>query len=554
MNKQNDYKSNKITEWKKKLARPTNPVSLACFRIGFGIFMFFHIYLYQTPDVINAVYLSPDFHFTFPLFDWLHLPIPTAVSISILLKIIAVSALCIAIGLLTRISAGIFFITFGYIFLLEKSEYSQYYYLVLLLSFLFMITNANRFFSVDNLIFKQSKKNAIPYWNLFLFQFQFILVYFFGGIAYLNNDWISGRVVQSIFEGAGDLFFFATSISALLILLSAPLMLIYKPLKYAGILLLVIFNAFIKYSLGFGIFPYLMIISSVLFIHLEEIRGLSRLFRPKKAAATIQPEMAHSEAIKPGVWLFIITYVFFQFFIPLRFLLEKGPVQWTLNGSRFSWRLLAQNNLGHIDFFVTDIVTGETKEAPRLKGITVSSYLQMACHPDMIIQYARYLHDVYQKQGVYNPIITSNSFVSFNGRPFSLFINPEFNLAHPTIHPNSDNLLTPAPFVRQDTMITPKNVGRFFPPEYQLAVIEEESLLPGDHPTVGVMNDLIYQLIGDPTVSPAEISDTVVELHNMLYSKYGRHFTIKQILETLYDKAGQMTTVPSIDELIKYFL
>lgn len=34
------------------------------------------------------------------------------------------------------------------------------------------------------------KVNTVPIWLLFLFQFQIVVVYFFGGIVKLNYDWL----------------------------------------------------------------------------------------------------------------------------------------------------------------------------------------------------------------------------------------------------------------------------------------------------------------------------------------------------------------------------
>lgn len=547
--------SGRIREWKETLGQPLDPVNLGCFRICFGLLMVLYIYLYRTPAIVKTIYLSADFHFTYPLFDWLGLPFPTAAIMSVITKVIAVSALFIALGLLTRVSAGVFFLTFGYMFLIEKTHYNNHYYLILLLSVFFMITGANRFLSLDRLIFKKHKKDTVPYWHLFLFQIQIVLVYFYGGLAKLNTDWISGRVTQNIFEGASDGFFFVTATAGLVIDFCVAFMLMYRPLRMTGILLSILFHVFIKYYLNVGVFPFLMIACSLLYIDPESIRNFLGLFREKKDRTVYhRPEPAERGPVSRPVWIFVCVYLAVQILVPLRSMLYPGHVQWNLKGDRFAWRMFSQDNLGHIDFFVTDVITGNTVEVPRLKGITIDAYSQMAFHPDMILQYARYLHDLYRTKGIYDPIITANSFVSLNGRPFSLFIHPDFNLAHPAINPDTRNLTGPAPFTKQDTRILPRNVGRFFSPAYQLAVIEEETLIPGDHPTVSVMQGLIDRMIRDPVISPYQISDMVAELQQILYTEYGHRFTVRQILDKIFEKTGPFDTVPSIDQLLKYFI
>lgn len=545
----------KIRQWRMTLARPVDPVNLGCFRICFGILMLFYIYRYRSSSIVSTVYLSSDFHFTFPLFEILGLPLPTAAIMSVILKVMAVSALFITLGLFTRVSSAVFLLTFGYMFLIEKALYQNHYYLILLLSFLFIITGSNRFLAFDAQIFRKQKKYFVPYWHLFLFQVQIALVYFYGGFANLNTDWISGLVTQNIFAGASDGFFFATAIGGIILNLCAGVLIMFKSARLSGIVLMLFLQIFIKVYLDVDVHPYLMISSIVLFLESAEIRNFLGLFREKKGQAVfVLPREIYADPSRAGVWVFIGVYLFIQVMMPLRFILLKGPVSWTQIGDRFSWRFFSRENQGHIDFFVTDVLSGNTIEVPRLKGITAESYSQMTFHPDMILQYARYLHGYYQNQGIYSPIVTANSYVSYNGRPFSLFINPDLNLAHPGISLGVQELIFAAPVKSTTTKVVPKNVGRFFSPAYQLAVIEEKTLIPGDHPTVSVMQERIDRLAGDEFISPYQITNLVVDLKQILYWEYGRHFTVLQILDKLIEKFGPFITIPSIDKLLKLFI
>lgn len=551
-----EFWAEKIRQWRMALARPVDPVNLGCFRICFGALMLFYIYKYRSSSIISTIYLSSDFNFTFPLFDILGLPLPTAAIMAVVMKVMAVSALLMALGLFTRVSSAVFLLSFGYMFLLEKSLYFNHYYLILLFSFLLTITASSRFLSLDAWIFRKNKKEFVPYWHLFLFQVQVVLVYFFGGIANLNTDWISGLVTQNIFAGASDGFFFVSATAGVVVELCIAIMLMHKPLRSLGVIFSVLFYGAIKYYLNFGIFPYLMIACTVLFFEPETVRNFLGLFREKKDRIVfVLPPSVKAGPLGAAAWIFVCVYFFIQALVPLRFIVHPGPVNWTLKGDRFAWRLLSQDNRGHIDFFVTDVISGNTIEVPRLKGITVDKYNQMAFHPDMILQYAKYLHGIYQNQGIYNPIVTANSFVSLNGRPFSLFINSDYNLAHPAININTKDLIGEAPFKSTTTKIMPKNVGRFFSPAYQLAVIEEETLIPGDHPTVKVMQERIDRMIGDEFISPYQITDLVVELKQTLYADYGRQYTVIQILDKLFEKSGgPYNTIPSLDQIIKFFI
>jgi hypothetical protein len=53
----------------------------------------------------------------------------------------------------------------------------------------------------------------------------------------------------------------------------------------------------------------------------------------------------------------------------------------------------------------------------------------MSTQPDMILQYAHFLADVYRKKGVQNPIVTAESYVTLNGSGTRLYIDSTVNLA-----------------------------------------------------------------------------------------------------------------------------
>ncbi|MBZ0165612.1 MAG: HTTM domain-containing protein, partial [Candidatus Omnitrophica bacterium] len=201
-----------------------------------------------------------------------------------------------------------------------------------------------------------------------------------------------------------------------------------------------------------------------------------------------------------------------------------------------------------------DIINGRTVEVPRLAGINAGSYLMMTSRPDMILQYARYLKERYRSQGIYAPLVTVNSFVSTDGRPFALFINPELNVAHSDIGVGHPLFINPAGWDQPGTGVLPQNVGKFFSAPYQLAVIDLEELLPGDHPLVKEMQGMMDILIDDQIISPIQVSNFVVELQQTLYIEYGRSYTTREILQALVDKYGRLGTMPEIKDVLTDFL
>ena len=93
-------------------------------------------------------------------------------------------------GLALQISATIFF--FGYLFLMD-GHYLNHLYLACLISFLIIWMPLNRSFSLDSKFFPQIKSDAAPVWCLWLLRFQMGIVYFYGGIAKIESDWLAGK-------------------------------------------------------------------------------------------------------------------------------------------------------------------------------------------------------------------------------------------------------------------------------------------------------------------------------------------------------------------------
>jgi hypothetical protein len=93
-------------------------------------------------------------------------------------------------GSITRISLIVFTSAFGYFFFMESSVYTNHYYLIFLLSFLMCFGHSGSLFSFDSLINKNTRSVQVDYWELFLLRFQICVVFFFGGIAKLNADWL----------------------------------------------------------------------------------------------------------------------------------------------------------------------------------------------------------------------------------------------------------------------------------------------------------------------------------------------------------------------------
>ena len=83
------------------------------------------------------------------------------------------------LGAVYRVSCVMFLLPYWFILLLEKSVWNNHSYLFGILAFLLLLSDANRYWSIDSL-FKGSIRNAdVPLWNYTLLRTQVRPVVFF---------------------------------------------------------------------------------------------------------------------------------------------------------------------------------------------------------------------------------------------------------------------------------------------------------------------------------------------------------------------------------------
>ena len=141
--------------------------------------------------------------------------------------------------------------------------------------------------------------------------------------------------------------------------------------------------------------------------------------------------------IKGTPWIlgFVIIYTSLQILIPLRHLLYKRDLQWTHEGSNFSWRMMADHH---------ETNGGITIEDPRTKDVYAHSpenlltakQLVMVNNPYMLFQYIQFLKQFLKQQtDIKDPIIRADLQVSVNGKPFQNMYDPNSNLSEVTYSP-----------------------------------------------------------------------------------------------------------------------
>ena len=172
------------------LLSPVDIASLVVFRMGFGLIAAWWAVDYLVRGRMNAAYIVPKFHFTYYGFDWIQ-PWPAS-GMHLHFVVLGLTAVAIAVGFYYRAATIVFAFGLTYVFLLDRTNYQNHYYLLVLISWLMVILPLNQSFSVDALFGHASRSSTIPAWMLWFTRFHIGLPYFFGGVAKFEADWFAG--------------------------------------------------------------------------------------------------------------------------------------------------------------------------------------------------------------------------------------------------------------------------------------------------------------------------------------------------------------------------
>jgi hypothetical protein len=420
----------------------TEASTLAFFRLAFGLMMVLSIIRFISYGWVEKLYIAPKFHFTFYGFEWVK---PLGNYTYFLFFICGLSAFFVALGYKYRMAIIVFFLSFTYIELLDKTTYLNHYYFISIISFLLIFLPANASFSIDAFKNKNLVFQKIPSWNLDILKLMLGIVYFYAGLAKLNSDWLIDAMPLTIWlPGNADLpligsilektwAHYSFSWIGALYDLSIPFLLLYRRTRILAFVLVVIFHILTRILFPIGMFPYIMIVSSLIFFD----SSLHLLFF-KKIASVLRFSAEYFENGKSKIQnynglyktkvVFLMAFLVFQLAFPFRYLLYPQELFWTEEGFRFSWRVMLMEKAGYANFIITDSKTKNSFQVNNSQFLTSFQEKQMAFQPDFILEYAHYLHDYYSKQGVTNPEVRVESYVALNGRLSQPYINSKINL------------------------------------------------------------------------------------------------------------------------------
>ena len=411
---------------------------LAVLRIAFGAVMFISTARFILNGWVKDFYITPQYHFPFYGFEWVHTL--GSNGMYTLYAVMLAAALCVTLGLFYRVAIAIFLTCFCYAELIDKTYYLNHYYLVSVMAFLLLLTPAHGYFSLDVLRKAKKKVTMVPAWTINIFRLQLCIVYFYAGLSKLTYDWLINAMPLTIWLHAkdttpviGPLFrlqwtphFF--SWAGALFDLSIPFLLLNKRTQKWAYLVVIIFHILTAILFQIGIFPYIMMASTLIFFpedfHQKLLAFFSKDHHPRPLPLLIPAVRRRLIYIVLSAWFIL------QLLLPIRFLLYPGRLLWTEEGYRFSWRVMLMEKGGTTFFYVKNPATGRKFEVNNAQFLTRYQERMMETQPDMLLQYAHILHDFYAQQGMPDPVVTVASYVTLNGSGSRLYIDSTVNLAH----------------------------------------------------------------------------------------------------------------------------
>jgi vitamin K-dependent gamma-carboxylase len=427
-----------IDKLSNSLARPISPLSLAAVRIAFGAIMVWDVWRFFHHDRIRRYYVEPEFQFTYPGFSWVA-PLPDPY-IHYAWFLIGVFAFLVMIGLFYRVAIIAFTVLFTYFFLLDKAQYLNHFYMVILYALLLCAAPANRALSLDARFWPSLGSNVIPYWAVFALRAQTEIILIYAGLVKISEDWLNLQpLAMWLRPQAGEIPFgwllhsdWVIAVGAYgaiaLHLIGAPLLL-WSRTRLPVFLIYCAFHCANAYFFNIGVFPWLTIAITTIFfapdwprqlVHRLGLAGSSA----HEVSATARPALHVPRAVTIGLAIFLAI----QIMLPLRFAAFASEVRWTGEGHRFAWRMRLYSRYAQGHFEIRDRENGQVWRVLSTDYLTRRQARIMLARPDMIWQFAKYLERKWHDDGHRSISVHARIGKSLNGRPMQVFIDPNIDL------------------------------------------------------------------------------------------------------------------------------
>ena len=406
--------------------------AVVVFRGAIGVLVAFSAARFLAKGWVDALYLAPAHHLTYPWFTWVR-PLPAPLMHAAVAAMVPLG-LAIAAGWRTRAVAGVTLVLFTYCELVDAALYlNHYWFVTLVLALLTVIPTSSP---------------TVPRLVVWVIRFQVGLVYVMAGVAKLNRDWLvhgepmgmwlAGRtgtpVVGWLFDEpwAGH----AASWMGAAFDLTIVGWLLWRRSRLVAWLAVVVFHVLTWRLFAIGVFPWVMIAATTVFfdpswpgrLRARITGGDRRLAHPSAGA---HRSSGRRDGGPPALrWIAVaVLWAALQVAVPLRHLAYAGDVRWTEEGYYGSFRVMLTEKAGLLQFTVTDPATGERWTVDPTSVLTEWQARQAAVRPDLALAAAHLVANDFAGRGHPGAEVRADSWVSFNGRRRQRMIDPTVDLA-----------------------------------------------------------------------------------------------------------------------------
>jgi hypothetical protein len=275
-----------------------------------------------------------------------------------------------------------------------------------------------------------------PAWMLYLILFHMGLAYFFGGVAKLNADWLSGQPMEIFLKDRTDhplSFIYLKSWAPLVFsyggllfdLLIVPLM-IYPRTRLLGLIWAIFFHVSNVLMFGLATFPWFSLLLTTMFFNPSWPRRVPILkqFLPWGIEKSV-PEFRCNRVLVT----FLAIYAGIHVLLPLRQHLYPGVTSWTEEAHMFSWRMMLRDKKGSLYFFIKKKNEKYLSAVNPLEYITQWQFEDLIGKPDLILQFSHFLRDHFKNQYGEDIQVFASSRVGLNGRTLQEMIEPGVDLS-----------------------------------------------------------------------------------------------------------------------------
>lgn len=414
------------------LEAPISIQSLVVIRIAFGLILAWDWWRYVKYDRINRYYVEPDFNF--PFIDIVQ-PLPEP-WIHILWGGVGLFGLLVALGAFYRVSIIALTAIFAYFFLLDRTQYLNHNYMVILFGILLAFMPAHRDFSFDAWLWPRLRSMVIPRWPVAALKLQLEIILIYAGIVKITDDWLRGEPLRTWLAGRQDEVFFGALFQydlsfilaswgvILLHVIGAPLLL-WRRTRLAVFLIYAFFHWSNAALFNIGIFPWITLALSTIFFAPNWPQRLLRFSLARFEALPPAPDLPKTAfKLTPLALAALIVWFSVQIVVPQRQIAFDNLVGWTGDGHRFSWRMRIYDRQSEGTFRIVSADGAQSWEIDPYQVMSFRQARNVLARPDIIYDFAHDLRDAWYERGYSDVAVYADVRKSLNGRPMQQFTDP----------------------------------------------------------------------------------------------------------------------------------